>query len=61
MRIGGLWLFGSLVIVFAWLHYRFEAKPYATKNGRSREEVRTVLATVVQGLFESAWPRNDPS
>jgi hypothetical protein len=46
---------GTLAKWITWLHYRYEVRPYAKKKGHDRAEVRAVVATAVQRIFDDAW------
>jgi hypothetical protein len=49
-------ILGGIAIWFAKLHYRYEVRPYAEKNGIERSQIRAALEPAILRTFDQAWP-----
>jgi hypothetical protein len=49
-------IFGTLAVFFARMHYRWEVRPYARRAGHDRAAVRQAAASAVLRIFDKAWP-----
>lgn len=51
-------IFGTIAIFFARLHYRYEVRPYAERHGHPRSLVRGASIGAHGRLFDGAWPED---
>ena len=55
MNIFGRFLFGSLAVFFARLHYRFEIKPHAERRGMDLDHVVRAGCLATERCIREAW------
>lgn len=52
-------IFGTIAIFFAKLHYRYEVQPFADRRRFDREVIRAASLKAHERLFDEAWPNQD--
>ena len=60
MSIFGRFLFGSLAVFFARLHYRLEIRPYARKRGLSTDDVVRAGCLATERCIRAAFSDTTP-
>jgi hypothetical protein len=58
MTIFGRFVFGTLAVFFADLHYRHEIIPLARKKGWTRAQVLEAEIASAKRHFDTVWPED---